>query len=591
MQKRTLVAFRSASVLSVLLLGACANQTPPPSAPTLNVAAPKITRARPTPPAMQIKNGVEWTANSVVVLRGRVVTMDDAGTVLENGAVVIRNGLIDAVLAAEDALKLGIFSDTNGANIVPIIIETKGVIYPGMIDLHNHPEYAIYPPMPIKRAYKDRYEWRNYDDDYTKRITYPNTVLTSDIYYGLGSEVGRFGELQALIGGTTTLQGSRTFAAYSKNECLARNIENSAVTSQKAFSRVDIGRDAAEWAAMQAEKAKGPMVIHLAEGASARMADELRYVKNSGLLGPELIAVHGVGLRPQDLDELAKAGAKMVWSPLSNFMLYAKTANIDAARKAGVPLSIGPDWAPSGSKNSLGELKVVDLVNKNALNNKFSDRALIEMVTRNPAQALNWGGKLGQIKAGMLADLMVMDDANASDEAGLPSNVYRNLIEATEEAVRLVMVRGEPIYGDSAALQALRPQAEILNIFNGLRNKAVAAQCPNAGVPALSVSDMQSRIQAALKFEPEYSAKKIPAEQIIKDLLLCGLAKPADPPTADDAKRALSCRFGLPFEATRLSPLTVHDDPEFFARVLAIPHMPAYLQAITRYYRAPKLLQ
>ena len=562
-----------ATILSLSLLSACQN-----------IATPITPRL--TTPTMQLTNATAWTPQSVVVLRGRVVTMDDAGTVLENGGVIIRNGVIDAVLPSGDALFIPQGDYLRVADIYkasPIIIETRGVIYPGLIDLHNHPEYAIYPPMPIPRIYKDRYEWRNYDDDYTKRITYPNTVLTNDIYYGLGSEVGRFGEMQALVGGTTTLQGSRTFAAYSKNECLARNIENSAVTNQKAFSRVDIGRDAAEWAAMQAEKTKGSMVIHLAEGASARMADELRYLKNSGLLGPELIAVHGVGLRPQDLDELAKAGAKMVWSPLSNFMLYGKTANIDAARKAGVPLSIGPDWAPSGSKNSLGELKVVDLVNKNAINNKFTDRELIEMVTRNPAQALNWGAKLGQIKAGMLADLLIVDDANA--------DVYRNLIETTEEAVRLVMVRGEPLYGDAGTVQTLRPQAEKLTLFGGLRDKAMQAQCAGTDLPNVSVAEINAHLNTALQFAPEYSAKKIPAEQISKDLLVCGQTKPADPPTPDDAKRALACRFGLPFEPTRLSPLTVHDDPEFFQRVLAIKHMPAYLQTITRYYRVPKLLQ
>lgn len=589
MNQRTLAVLISASFLS-----ACANNlrtdpttnpiAPPSLVANIQARTAVITSPRLVTPAMQLTNATPWTPQSVVVLRGRVVTMDDAGTVLENGGVVIRNGVIDAVLLTGDPLlRAGdaLFLDVYKA--YPIIIETRGVIYPGIIDLHNHPEYAIYPPMPIPRVYKDRYEWRNYDDDYTKRITYPNTVMTNDIYYGLGSEVGRFGEMQALVGGTTTLQGSRTFAAYSKNECLARNIENSAVTNQKAFSRVDIGRDASEWAAMQAEKNKGSMVIHLAEGASARMADELRYVKNSGLLGPELIAVHGVGLRPQDLEELAQAGAKMVWSPLSNFMLYGKTANIDAARKAGVPLSIGPDWAPSGSKNSLGELKVADLVNKNAISNKFTDRQLIEMVTRNPAQALNWGSKLGQIKAGMLADLLIVDDANA--------DVYRNLIETTEEAVRLVMVRGEPLYGDSAVMQALRPQAEKLNLFGGLRDKAIHAQCAGTDLPSVSVADIQTRLNTALQFAPEYSAKKIPAEQIIKDLLVCGQAKPADPPSADDAKRALACRFGLPFEPTRLSPLTVHDDPEFFERVLAIKHMPVYLQPITRYYQAPKLVQ
>jgi 5-methylthioadenosine/S-adenosylhomocysteine deaminase len=243
-------------LLAASLLTACVNMPVPVvtalATPTIGISptAPVITRPRLLTPAMEVSNTSAWTPQSIVILRGRVVTMDDAGSVIEDGRVVIRNGIIESVLTAGDAMP------TDLTKAPPIMIETRGVIYPGLIDLHNHPEYAIYPPMPIPRAYKDRYEWRNYDDDYTKRITYPNTVMTSDSYYGLGSEVGRYGEMQALVGGTTTLQGSRTFAAYSKNECLARNIENSAVTNQKAFSRVDIGRDAAEWAAMQNEKLK-----------------------------------------------------------------------------------------------------------------------------------------------------------------------------------------------------------------------------------------------------------------------------------------------------------------------------------------------
>ena len=41
----------------------------------------------------------------------------------------------------------------------------------------------------------------------------------------------------------------------------------------------------------------------------------------------------------------------MIWSPLSNLLLYGATVNIKAAVGRGRPLGLGPDWSPSGSKN------------------------------------------------------------------------------------------------------------------------------------------------------------------------------------------------------------------------------------------------
>ena len=178
------------------------------------------------------------------------------------------------------------------------------------------------------------------------------------------------------------------------------------------------------------------------------MADEFRYIKQSGLLGPNLIAIHGVGLTEPQLKEMSEAKAKLVWSPLSNFILYGKTANIDAARRSGVAISIAPDWAPSGSKSILGELKAADLVNKNELKIPFTDRELVEMVTRRPADAMNWGEQLGRIQPGFLADVIVVDDRNIDP--------YRNLIEATEDNIALVFVRGEALYGDAILLQNAR---------------------------------------------------------------------------------------------------------------------------------------
>ena len=508
-----------------------------------------------------------------MVLVGKVVTMNDAGDVLPNARVWLAGGKIMAIARAGESLPDGAKAAT--------VVDSKGVIYPGIIDLHNHPEYAIYPLMPIKRKYRDRYEWRWYDDIYNKRITFPQEVMTRPHYLDLGIEIGRYGEYKALAGGTTSLQGGRINLAYSKEECLVRNIENSPVESRMAASRVDMGRSAKEWEAMQLERGKGLLVVHLAEGPSPRMATEFGAIKDSNLLGPELIAIHGVGLTPPQLQEMASAGAKLVWSPLSNFMLYGQTANVAAAKRAGVAISLAPDWAPSGSKSSLGELKVADLVNKHALRGLFSDRELVEMVTRKPADAMGWGQRLGQITEGFLADVLVVDDRHADP--------YRNLIHTIEDNIQLVTVRGEALYGDVALLKAARGGDEGVettsNFTRAKRSKAMTPNCPTTSLPAMSVAETKARIQQGLRFDAAQLAAKLTPEQLAKDFAQCGLPTPFGVATRADAKRLLACRFGLPFEKTRLSALTTNEDREFFSRLMKNPNLPKYLKALPAYYR------
>ncbi|HEX9392608.1 MAG TPA: amidohydrolase family protein [Usitatibacteraceae bacterium] len=514
----------------------------------------------------------QWQTDPGVVLVGRVVTMNDAGEILPEARVWIRKGRIEAVARPSETLP--------DAAAGAVVINTRGNIYPGMIDLHNHPEYAHYPLLPITRKYRDRYEWRWYDDDYNKRITFPQIVMASANYYDLGLEIGRYGEYKALVGGATSLQGGRVAQPYAREECLVRNIETSPVAARLAFSRVDIGRDAEEWKKIQDDYSKGILVVHLAEGPSTRMAEEFRYIKQSGLLGANLVAIHGVGLTEPQFREMAATKAKLVWSPLSNFMLYGKTANIDAAHRAGVAISLAPDWAPSGSKSILGELKAADLVNKNELKMPFSDRELVEMVTRRPAEAMNWGDRLGQIAPGFLADVIVVDARNPDP--------YRNLIEAVEENIALVFVRGEPLYGDAILLQNARrggADLELVTDFGGKRAKAIVPNCPNTALPLMSLRDTMARLQEGMNFDAAYTAKKVSVEQFARDLALCGAGKPADPPSVGDAERLLSCRYGLPFEPTRLSPLTTNDDPDFFKRLLANPNLPAYMQQLPRYYQ------
>jgi len=121
------------------------------------------------------------------------------------------------------------------------------------------------------------------------------------------------------------------------------------------------------------------------------------------------------------------------------------------ADAAGLRVCLGSDWGPSGSKNVLGELKVADLWNRDHLDRAFSDQQLCELVTCNPADALEWTDRVGRLRKGLQADVLVVDD-----RGGDP---YRNLIESTEANVRLVLVGGKARFGRTSLMRRAKADA------------------------------------------------------------------------------------------------------------------------------------
>jgi hypothetical protein len=73
------------------------------------------------------------------------------------------------------------------------------------------------------------------------------------------------------------------------------------------------------------------------------------------------------------------------------------------------------------------------------------------MVTVNPADALGWGTRVGRLKQGFEADVLVVDNRS--------KDPYRNLIESTERNVRLVLVGGNARFGRTALMRAAQAEA------------------------------------------------------------------------------------------------------------------------------------
>jgi 5-methylthioadenosine/S-adenosylhomocysteine deaminase len=76
----------------------------------------------------------------------------------------------------------------------------------------------------------------------------------------------------------------------------------------------------------------------------------------------------------------------------------------------------------------------------------FSPYDLVRAVTTDAAAVVGWAEHLGQIRSGMMADLLVIAGTSAADP-------YTHLIAATEPAVRLVIVHGLARYGDPALVK------------------------------------------------------------------------------------------------------------------------------------------
>src|SRR5262249_26807082 len=118
--------------------------------------------------------------------------------------------------------------------------------------------------------------------------------------------------------------------------------------------------DARDWVKFENElKTSRCFLLHLSEGIDAPAREHflaLRNAQNQWAIEPSLAGIHCTALNPDDFAIMAEHKASMVWSPLSNLLLYGKTADVVAARRAGLTIALGPDWSPSGSKSLLGEL-------------------------------------------------------------------------------------------------------------------------------------------------------------------------------------------------------------------------------------------
>lgn len=200
--------------------------------------------------------------------------------------------------------------------------------------------------------------------------------------------------------------------------------------------------------------ADGPFCLHLAEGVDPRAAGEVHELAERGLLGPGLIAVHGVGMDDEAVARFRASGAALVWCPSSNRFLFGRTAP-QALLAEGIDVLLGSDSRLTGDGDLLDEIRCARSVGA------LDDKRLAEAVGGVAARRL--GLAEPSLAVGAEADLIV---------------VRRPILEARAEDVMLVLVGGEPRAAHPTLAAPLNPfvgRAEQRTVGSVVRWTAEAA--------------------------------------------------------------------------------------------------------------------
>lgn len=407
-----------------------------------------MARKKPIPPGELLPRPL--------VVRGHLVTMDEDRPEIPDGAMYVdRDGIIKAIRKRSEKAPAGWESAS--------VVETAGLVFPGLIDLHNHVAYNCLPLWSSKTQafpWGTREEWPR-DPFYKQDISLPtNALCEAD-----GKSVLKYVETKAVVGGVTAIQGSAKTKGATFEGWMVRNIEYDTFrTGQKTVNqsvRPIAGKK--NWAparkkldargfspAKKREDVGNAFLYHLCEGTNRdKLLKDYEGAREGQCLFGRFVGIHSTALDDPELREWQRLTeeASIVWSPFSNLWLYGGTTDVVGAREAGVRICLGSDWSPSGTRNLLGELKVADLYNRRRLGGAFSAEEICRMATSNPADALGWDLRLGRLREGLHADFVIVADQPGRDP-------YRALIRSTERDVELVAINGYPMYGTPELMKA-----------------------------------------------------------------------------------------------------------------------------------------
>lgn len=433
----------------------------------------------------------------LIITRARVITMNAARAVIDDGAVVIRGEKILAVGPSAIAAQY---------SAARTIDARGGIVMPGMVNAHTH------IPMTVFRGLGDDVP------DRLRRFIFPleKSFVNREVVYG-GSLLGL---LEMIEGGVTTFANmyyfedevARATKQAGLRAVLGQTILNfpspdspepyGGLALAKKFIAAHRGDplitpafaphapytvDAAHLRLIAEASAAldAPVMIHLAEMTeemtSLRKDHNLtpvEYLDSLGLLNRRLLAAHCIFVTDTDIALLKARDAGVAHAMVANIKSAKGVAPALKMFNDGLRVGLATDGPMSGNTlDIVGQLGYVAKVHKldRKDRNVMPAAAVVEMATLGGARALHLEDKIGSLEPGKLADLVIVD---TDSTAMLPLyDVYSALVyAASPRDIRTTIVHGRILMEDRVVKTLDAPAVKAqMRVLSARINAAIAA--------------------------------------------------------------------------------------------------------------------
>ena len=370
----------------------------------------------------------------IIIMADFVLKMDENLTVIENGAVAVRDRRIIFVGSATDAGKKYRSDNITGGS--------GKIAFPGFVNTHTHAAMVYFrglaDDLPLK-VWLEEHIWpaegkwlsAEFVGDAVElaclEMIKAGITVYNDMYF-FGDAIGRATKkigMRAVVGvgildfpsksAKTTeeyLDNAENFikqwlndevivpgiAPHALYTCAPENMMKARKIAEKYNVPLHIHLSETEWEVKETQKMYGKTPVFLLDSI--------------GFLDERVLAAHCVWITDEEIEILAKKRVGVAHCIESNLKLASGIAPLSKMLKAGVKVGFGTDGAASNNDlNILGEMSTAAKIHKAVSGDATSlnARQAMLMATRQGAEVLGLGGIIGSIEEGKSADIVIAD--------------------------------------------------------------------------------------------------------------------------------------------------------------------------------------
>ena len=320
------------------------------------------------------------------------------------------------------------------------VIEAKGQLaMPGLINTHAH------APMVLWRGMGEDVNLESWFNDYIWPLE--NNLQSEDVYWGM--QLGLLEMIEAGITAVNDHYWHMDQAAAAVEKAGTRALLGQAMFSSHGIGQIDKcadfikrwqnqaqGRIRAVMAphapytcdddflrasAQKAESLGVGIHIHVAETRAQTQASldtrgktPIQVLYDNGIFQAPTVLAHVLGAAPGDLETLAelRQPTGIAHCPKTYGKLAMGYAHLDDYRQLGIPIGLGTDGAVSNNTLDLWEAMRLTAMGQKQLTGDaehFTIAETLTIATRESARVYGQGDELGDLAAGKLADIILVD--------------------------------------------------------------------------------------------------------------------------------------------------------------------------------------